>query len=133
MQMFRPSLQRAVQGDRVGLCVTQLDARTTERGLAGAGEPFLFAACGCWPLRSKPLFLLLPLSFRSGRTFSLAFRLPRLYLNALAGASEVDNLESRNSICDRLVQRCAPSPSTRVQYLLSHSERSDGDMGSRIV
>nr|ADI46930.1 SelEFm [Volvox carteri f. nagariensis] len=36
IQMFKTPVQRAVQGDRVGICVTQLDARLLERGLACA-------------------------------------------------------------------------------------------------
>nr|BAU61586.1 eukaryotic elongation factor, selenocysteine-tRNA-specific [Gonium pectorale] len=36
IQMFRSPVQRAVQGDRVGICVTQLDAGLLERGLACA-------------------------------------------------------------------------------------------------
>eukprot|EP00004_Rigifila_ramosa_P025486 TRINITY_DN7627_c0_g1_i3.p1 TRINITY_DN7627_c0_g1~~TRINITY_DN7627_c0_g1_i3.p1 ORF type:complete len:480 (-),score=103.96 TRINITY_DN7627_c0_g1_i3:200-1567(-) len=36
MQMFRKPVTRAVQGDRVGICVTQLDADLLERGLAAA-------------------------------------------------------------------------------------------------
>ncbi|GIL85135.1 hypothetical protein Vretifemale_13547, partial [Volvox reticuliferus] len=34
IQMFKAPVQRAVQGDRVGICVTQLDAGLLERGLA---------------------------------------------------------------------------------------------------
>ncbi|GLC39063.1 hypothetical protein PLESTB_001289600 [Pleodorina starrii] len=34
MQMFRAPVQRVVQGDRVGICVTQLDPGLIERGLA---------------------------------------------------------------------------------------------------
>mmetsp|Transcript_25202 Transcript_25202/g.47625 ORF Transcript_25202/g.47625 Transcript_25202/m.47625 type:complete len:555 (-) Transcript_25202:120-1784(-) len=33
MQMFKKAAQRAVQGDRVGICLTQLDAKLVERGL----------------------------------------------------------------------------------------------------
>nr|BCL66109.1 eukaryotic elongation factor [Volvox africanus] len=36
IQMFKAPVQRAVQGDRVGICVTQLDAGLLERGLACA-------------------------------------------------------------------------------------------------
>lgn len=41
MQMFHRPVQQAIQGDRVGLCVTQLDAKSIERGLAaepGTGQ-----------------------------------------------------------------------------------------------
>jgi len=34
MQMFRKPVQVARQGDRVGMCVTQLDANQIERGIA---------------------------------------------------------------------------------------------------
>ena len=34
MQMFRKPVDKAVQGDRVGVCVTQLEATALERGLA---------------------------------------------------------------------------------------------------
>ncbi len=34
IQMFKAPVQHAVQGDRVGICVTQLDAALVERGLA---------------------------------------------------------------------------------------------------
>nr|CAD7438167.1 unnamed protein product [Timema bartmani] len=33
MQMFRQPVVRAVQGDRVGICVTQFDPKTLERGM----------------------------------------------------------------------------------------------------
>jgi selenocysteine-specific elongation factor len=36
MQMFRRPVVRAVQGDRVGVCVAQMDAAALERGLACA-------------------------------------------------------------------------------------------------
>nr|ADI46882.1 SelEFf [Volvox carteri f. nagariensis] len=36
IQMFKVPVQRAAQGDRVGICVTQLDAGLLERGLACA-------------------------------------------------------------------------------------------------
>jgi selenocysteine-specific elongation factor len=34
MQMFRKPVQIAKQGDRVGMCVSQLDANDIERGIA---------------------------------------------------------------------------------------------------
>jgi selenocysteine-specific elongation factor len=34
MQMFHTPVNLAVQGDRVGICVTQLDAKLLERGIA---------------------------------------------------------------------------------------------------
>ena len=34
MQMFRTPVQQARQGDRVGICVAQLDATLVERGIA---------------------------------------------------------------------------------------------------
>ena len=34
MQMFKKPVQSVVQGDRVGVCVTQLDAKALERGIA---------------------------------------------------------------------------------------------------
>ena len=33
LQMFRRPVERAIQGDRLGVCVTQFDPRTLERGL----------------------------------------------------------------------------------------------------
>ncbi len=36
MQMFRRPVQRCAAGDRVGVCVTQLDPKCVERGLACA-------------------------------------------------------------------------------------------------
>lgn len=33
MQMFHRPVQSASQGDRVGICVTQLDSKSMERGL----------------------------------------------------------------------------------------------------
>ena len=36
LQMFRRPVERAVQGDRLGVCVTQFDPRTLERGLVAA-------------------------------------------------------------------------------------------------
>jgi selenocysteine-specific elongation factor len=34
MQMFRKPVERAVQGDRIGLCLTQFDPKQLERGIA---------------------------------------------------------------------------------------------------
>jgi selenocysteine-specific elongation factor len=34
MQMFRKPIDRAIQGDRLGICVTNFDAKLIERGLA---------------------------------------------------------------------------------------------------
>ncbi|XP_037080499.1 selenocysteine-specific elongation factor-like [Pollicipes pollicipes] len=36
LQMFRRPVERAIQGDRVGVCVTQFDPKTLERGLVAA-------------------------------------------------------------------------------------------------
>ena len=36
VQMFKRPVQRASQGDRVGMCVTQFDAKLLERGIACA-------------------------------------------------------------------------------------------------
>jgi selenocysteine-specific elongation factor len=33
MQMFRKPVDKAIQGDRIGLCVTQFDPDKLERGL----------------------------------------------------------------------------------------------------
>lgn len=33
--MFRKPVERAIQGDRIGLCVTQFDPDKLERGLIG--------------------------------------------------------------------------------------------------
>jgi len=33
MQMFRKPIERAIQGDRIGICVTQFDPDKLERGL----------------------------------------------------------------------------------------------------
>jgi hypothetical protein len=49
MQMFRRPVQACTRGDRLGICVTQLDAKLVERGLActpgGAG---MLAKWGGW-------------------------------------------------------------------------------------
>ena len=46
MQMFRQPVQKATQGDRLGLCVTQLDAKTLERGIAcSVGHVVLISHC----------------------------------------------------------------------------------------
>ena len=46
LQMFRRPVERAVQGDRLGVCVTQFDPRTLERGLvAAAGYLPTIPAC----------------------------------------------------------------------------------------
>eukprot|EP00112_Aurelia_sp_Birch-Aquarium-sp1_P004988 Seg1566.6 transcript_id=Seg1566.6/GoldUCD/mRNA.D3Y31 product="Selenocysteine-specific elongation factor" protein_id=Seg1566.6/GoldUCD/D3Y31 len=46
MQMFRKPVQRALQGDRVGVCVTQFDPKLLERGLvcSPGALPTLYAA-----------------------------------------------------------------------------------------
>ena len=36
VQMFKRPVQRASQGDRIGMCVTQFDAKLLERGIACA-------------------------------------------------------------------------------------------------
>ena len=36
VQMFKRPVQRASQGDRIGMCVTQFDAKLLERGVACA-------------------------------------------------------------------------------------------------
>jgi selenocysteine-specific elongation factor len=36
MQMFRKPVQAAKQGDRVGICVAQLDSTLIERGIASS-------------------------------------------------------------------------------------------------
>ena len=49
MQMFRQPVQKAEMGDRVGLCVTQFNAKQLERGLLtkpGYLQP-IYAACIC--------------------------------------------------------------------------------------
>jgi len=33
MQMFRKPIDKAIQGDRIGICVTQFDPDKLERGL----------------------------------------------------------------------------------------------------
>lgn len=44
MQMFRKPIERAMQGDRIGLCVTQFDPDKLERGLVGKiSERFVIA------------------------------------------------------------------------------------------
>ena len=35
MQMFRKPIDQAKQGDRLGICVTNFDAKLIERGIAG--------------------------------------------------------------------------------------------------
>lgn len=55
MQMFKKAAQRAVQGDRVGICLTQLDAKLVERGLLAEvahppPPPVLLHKSRCSPL-----------------------------------------------------------------------------------
>ena len=46
LQMFRRPVERAAQGDRLGVCVTQFDPKTLERGLVAAvGYLPTIAAC----------------------------------------------------------------------------------------
>ena len=46
MQMFHTPLQKALQGDRLGVCVTQLDAKALERGIAcSPGHVTLVQCC----------------------------------------------------------------------------------------
>lgn len=45
MQMFRQPIQRATQGDRLGICVTQLDPHLVERCLV-ASPGYLHAIYG---------------------------------------------------------------------------------------
>ena len=51
MQMFRRPVQACSQGDRLGICVTQLDAKLVERGLActpgGGGRGWWKGGAGC--------------------------------------------------------------------------------------
>ena len=48
MQMYRAPVQRAAQGDRVGICVTQFDSKLLERGLVcSPGHlPTIYGNCG---------------------------------------------------------------------------------------
>ena len=48
MQMFRQPVQAAQQGDRVGVCVTQLEPGEFERGIVGApgAVPLVHAVIG---------------------------------------------------------------------------------------
>merc|ERR1712137_548419 len=41
IQMFRKPVNRAVEGDRIGICVTQLNAKLIERGVAGSPGSYL--------------------------------------------------------------------------------------------
>lgn len=56
LQMFRRPVQRARQGDRVGLCVTQLDAKVLERGLVSAAGYLPTVAGGVIRVRRIPYF-----------------------------------------------------------------------------
>ena len=44
MQMFRRPVSRAVRGDRVGICVTSIDAKLLERGIACSPSSLSFAS-----------------------------------------------------------------------------------------
>jgi selenocysteine-specific elongation factor len=33
IQMFKKPVEKAIQGDRIGMCVTQLEAKSFERGI----------------------------------------------------------------------------------------------------
>lgn len=41
MQMFRKPVQSAIEGDRIGICVTQLSSKLIERGVAGSPGAYL--------------------------------------------------------------------------------------------
>ena len=40
MQMFRKPINKAIQGDRIGICVTQFDPDRLERGLICENNSF---------------------------------------------------------------------------------------------
>jgi selenocysteine-specific elongation factor len=58
MQMFRKSVKSAKQGDRVGICVTSVDAKTIERGIA--------ATPGSIPLLSNVICMVKKVRFFKG-------------------------------------------------------------------
>ncbi|GJP34601.1 hypothetical protein CLOM_g19027 [Closterium sp. NIES-68] len=58
MQMFHRPVSQAAQGDRVGLCVTQLDPKLIERGIA--------AAPGSVPILSAAIAAVHPIRFFKG-------------------------------------------------------------------
>ncbi|MEW5314412.1 MAG: hypothetical protein WDW38_005913 [Sanguina aurantia] len=64
MQMFRRPTQRAAAGDRVGICLTQLDAALVERGL--------LAAPGTVPTFSMAVAAVEKIRFYSGKVCSKA-------------------------------------------------------------
>ena len=56
LQMFRRPVSEARQGDRVGLCVTQFDAKELERGLVAAAGTLATAHGAIMRLRRIPYF-----------------------------------------------------------------------------
>ena len=56
MQMFRKPVQRAVQGDRVGICVTQLDPKLIERDVIGSPGAFTTVQAAVVRVEKIPYF-----------------------------------------------------------------------------
>lgn len=57
MQMFRKPVQSAKQGDRLGLCVPQLDASLLERGIACSPKTMLSTDIIVCLVKKVPYFL----------------------------------------------------------------------------
>jgi selenocysteine-specific elongation factor len=57
MQMFRKPVQQAKQGDRVGICVAQLDSNLIERGIATAPKSLQSTDLILCLVRKIPYFL----------------------------------------------------------------------------
>jgi len=56
MQMFRKPVQSATQGDRLGVCVTQLDAKALERGIACTPGYISTVSCALMAVRHIRFF-----------------------------------------------------------------------------
>jgi len=57
MQMFKKPITRARQGDRVGICLPQLDANLIERGLAATPGSVLSCSLAIAVVQKIPYYL----------------------------------------------------------------------------
>lgn len=90
MQMFHKAVKSAQQGDRVGICVTNLDAKLIERGIASTPNslPFISSAI-C--LVKKIRFFRFPC--RSQQRFHISIGHETIVANAIFfGGNEIANL-----------------------------------------
>ncbi|CAL4196420.1 unnamed protein product [Meganyctiphanes norvegica] len=64
MQMFKKPVEKAVQGDRLGICVTQFDPKQLERGIVGSPE-YIQIAFGTLALVEKINYYKLPVETKA--------------------------------------------------------------------